>query len=230
MTFPDAFARPIAAATPSISTAAAAGPVVAAVAARVRAACHAPANRFGAAFFEEHVEPVVAASLALAAPLGADRDVVTLAGYLHDLAAVEDFATLPDHACAGARRARELLSGLGLSPAAIDAVSRCIETHSAPVPPGRGTPEQICLSHADVLAQLARPLYWCHYLYGVRGLAYADGRAWLRSRVEQTFDALVPEAQALGAADRAAVARMLEERAAPGRGQGSVGPGSARGA
>lgn len=189
--------------------------LVAAVAARVRDECRAPSNRFGPAFVEEHLEPVVAAALALAAPLGADPTVVALAGWVHDLAAVRDFATLPDHARAGARLARELLPALGVGPAVVEAVARCVETHSAPVPPGEGTPEQVCVSHADVLAQLARPLYWARYLFAVRGLSLADGRAWFRSRIGATFEALAPEARALGAADRAALARLLGEGAPP---------------
>jgi hypothetical protein len=89
-------------------------------------------------------------------------------------------------------------------------VARCIEAHSAPVAPGQGTPEEVCLSNADVLSHLARPLYWTHCLYGVRGLEYAQGLAWLRGRVGPAFEALIPEARALGAAHRDALARVLE--------------------
>ena len=75
--------------------------------------------------------------------------------------------------------------------------------------PGQGTPEQVCLSNADVLSHLARPAYWTHYLYGVRGMEYEQGLAWLRGRAGPAFEALTPEARALGAADREALLRVI---------------------
>jgi len=184
--------------------------LAAAVTALVREECLAPANRFGGAFFAEHLQVCTRLALALAPRLGADRRVLSLAGPLHDLSAIRDFSTLPDHARESARLAREILSARGAGPALIDAVARAIESHSAPVAPGQGTPEQVCLSSADVLSHLARPIYWTHYLYGVRGLEYDQGLAWLRGRLGPAFEALGPEARAMGGADREALARMLE--------------------
>ncbi len=178
-------------------------------AALAREECLRPENRFGPAFFDQHLAPATALAVALAPRLGADPFTVALAGWVHDLAAVRDFSCLPDHAAAGARLARALLAPLDLPAARIEAVARTIETHSYPVRPGQGTPEQICLSNADVLSHLARPAYWTWYLYGARGMSYADGLAWLRGRIGPAFEALTPEAQAMGAADRAAVARMV---------------------
>ncbi len=184
--------------------------LAAAVTARVREECLAPANRFGAAFFAEHLQLATRLALELAPRLGADPLVLSLAGPLHDLAAVRDLSTLPDHARRSAELARAILAAEGVAPALVEAVVRCVETHSAPVAPGQGTPEQVCLSNADVLSHLARPMYWAYYLYRVRGLEYAQGLAWLRARMGPAFEALTPEARALGAADREALARMLE--------------------
>lgn len=181
-------------------------------AALAREECLRPANRFGPAFLDQHLTPATGLALALADRLGADPVTVALAGWLHDLAAVRDFTCLPDHAAAGARLARELLAPLGFPAARIEAVARTIESHSFPVKPGEGTPEQICLSNADVLSHLARPAYWTWYLYGPRAMTFTDGLSWLRGRIGPAYAALVPEAQAMGAADRAAVARMIGER------------------
>jgi uncharacterized protein len=177
----------------------------------VREACLRPENRFGPAFLDQHTALATSLALALAPRLGADPVTVALAGWLHDPAAVRDFSCLADHHAAGARLARELLAPLGVPAARVEAVARTIETHSFPVRPGQGTPEQVCLSNADVLSHLARPAYWTFYLYGPRAMTYADGRRWLESRIGPAFEALTPEAQAMGAADRAAVARMIGE-------------------
>jgi uncharacterized protein len=175
--------------------------------------CLRPENRFGAAFFEEHLQLVVQHALRLAGPLGADREVVELAGWLHDLAAVRDFSCLPTHAADGARLAAAWLGERGAPPATVEAVRRSVASHSAPVAPGAGTLEEVCLSNADVLAQLSRPAYWFHYLYGVRGLTREAGLAWFRGRAVDAWAALTPEAQAMGAAEREVVLRLLQ---APG--------------
>jgi uncharacterized protein len=184
-------------------------PEAAPAAALAREECLRPENRFGPAFLEQHLAPATGLALALAPRLGADPLTVALAGWLHDLAAVRDFSCLPDHHAQGARVARELLRPLGFPPARIEAVARTIETHSFPVKPGQGTPEQVCLSNADVLSHLARPAYWTWYLYGPRGMTFEGGLTWLRGRIGPAFEALTPEAQALGAADRAAVAKLV---------------------
>lgn len=202
-------------------------PALAPVAAAVREECLLPANRFGPEFFAEHLDLVTRLALALAPGVGADPLVVGLAGYLHDLSAVRDFTVLPDHARESARLARELLPAQGFSPAIADAVARCAESHSTPARPGTGTPEEICVSSADVLSHLARPAYWCFYLFRVRGMDLAQGMGWLRGRAELYRTALVPEAQELGAADFAAFSRMLEPppAAPPSPGDGSTAPG-----
>jgi len=184
--------------------------VARAVAAQVREECLRPSNRFGPAFFSEHLELVTRLALALAPRLGADPGVLALAGPLHDLAAVRDFSTLSDHAHVSAQLAPGILATHRVESAVAKAVARCIETHSLPVAMGEGTPEQVCLSNADVLSHLARPVYWCFYLFQVRGLDYAQGLAWLRARSGSAWDALTPAAKEMGLVDQEALIRMLE--------------------
>jgi hypothetical protein len=174
----------------------------------VRAECASDHNRFGPAFLEDHVLQVVARARALAPRLGADLAVVEPAAWLHDLAAVRDLSCLPTHHLDGARLARELLLARGAPAPLADAVARCCEAHAFPVAPGQGTPEAICLSNADVLAQLARPAYWFFYLHRVRGLGQAEALAWWRGRL-RAAEALAPEARALGVADLEVVVRLV---------------------
>jgi hypothetical protein len=189
-------------------------PAVKRVAALVRQECLRPTNLFGAEFFAEHLELVTRLGSTLAGRLGADPLVVMLAGYLHDLSAVRDLATLQDHGRHSARLALQILPAAGFSEGITDAVARCVESHSTPPMPGEGTPEDICLSNADVLSHLARTVYWCFYLFRVRGLDYAQGLEWLRARVSLCQQRLVPEARELGAGDCATVTRMLEQAGA----------------
>jgi len=184
------------------------------VRAQVRDECSREGNRLGVAFFDQHLERVVDYALRLAPALQADPLQVELAAWLHDLSAVRDFTTLPVHAEESARIARTLLAEQGWPAHLIDGVAAAIATHSAPVALGQGTPEQVCLSCADVMSQLARPIYWCFYLYQVRGLPFGEGQAWLRQRAGAIFEALPSAARELVAEERAAVARLIGASAA----------------
>ena len=182
----------------------------------VRSECFRDSNPFGPAFFDQHLETVVRYGRELAVRLGADPQVVELAGYLHDLSAVRDLASVPTHHLDGARIARELLSAHDWPLAVADAVCRCIESHSAPVAKGQGTIEEVCVSNADVMSHIARPAYWFFYLYRVRGMQYGDGLSWLRTRVERLWSGLTEEARAIVATEWAAAVRILEDAAPPG--------------
>jgi hypothetical protein len=183
----------------------------------VRAECARPTNAFGPAFFEQHVLQVAAHGRELSASLGADPVVVELAAYLHDLAAVRDLACVPTHHLDGAALARGLLRADGWPGRVVDAVAGAVERHSAPVPCGAGSLEAVCLSNADVTAQLARPAYWFFYLHRVRGLDHREALAWWRGRAERAWDALASEARTLAARDRAVVVRLLEGAGEAGR-------------
>ncbi|MEN6602698.1 MAG: HD domain-containing protein [Bryobacteraceae bacterium] len=177
----------------------------------VRSECLKESNGFGPAFLDEHILPVLRYSRLLAGRLGADTLVVELAAYLHDLSAIRDMSVLPSHHIESARIARQLLDDQGWPAAIRDRVCRVIETHSMPVQPGEGNPEQVCLSNADVVSHFARPAYWCFYLYGVRKFSYEEGLEWWRRRANEAWFALAPEAQALAASDRQTVLHLLDE-------------------
>jgi uncharacterized protein len=161
-----------------------------------RQACRGERNVLGAAFFEEHLSVVAGISERLAEALGADLEVVRVAAYLHDISAVSDITTLPDHARLSAELARAWVTARGGTAVLAEAVSRCVAAHSQPLI--KGTAEEICLSNADALAQIARPAYWLWFAFSVRKLGFAEGRAWLRGLNEKNWRALAPVARTLG--------------------------------
>jgi hypothetical protein len=176
----------------------------------VRSECLRASNGFGPAFFDQHVLPVAAYGRQLAIALGADPQVVELAAYLHDLSAVRDLACIPTHHLESARIARTILLDRGCTRSMVEAVCRCIASHSAPVGRGHGTLEEVCLSNADVMAQLARPAYWFFYLHRVRGLGLDEALSWWNVRVERAWSGLVKEARSVIAAEHAAALRFLQ--------------------
>jgi uncharacterized protein len=185
----------------------------------MRAACAAPENAFGEAFFTEHILVMHDCALLLAEHYGADREIVELAAFLHDIAAVRDFSSLPRHPERGAELAADLLAQHGYPAERIERVAQCIRAHSTPQDPAEVPVEVVCISHADAMAQIARPVYWLWYAFTVRKLGYEQGRQWYRERVEshwQTLDA--PAKEALEAHHR--LVRALLQVSESNRGQG----------
>ncbi len=176
----------------------------------VHQACAEPANVLTGAFYDEHLRLVVHYATALAPRLGADAETVELAALLHDISAVQDITTLPQHASASADLGRSLLLERGYPPARADTVAAAILRHSSPVAVGAATPEEVCLSNADAMAQIAAPAYWLYFAYRVRQLGYEDGKRWYTERVRQNWEALVPEARQLVEERYAQVAAALE--------------------
>lgn len=158
--------------------------------------CNSSRNAFGPAFFEEHLSVVVGYARRLAGALGADLEIVELAGWLHDISAVQDFAALPKHPVLSAEIARSMLLEKGYPSERIERVTACIASHSSPVRVGNGLIEEVCVSNADAMSQIVKPAYWFYYVFHVRQFGFAEGRDWLRQRVEANWAALIPVARA----------------------------------
>ena len=159
--------------------------------------CNSSRNVFGPAFFDHHLVVVRDYSRLLAKTLEADAEIVELAAYLHDIAAVQDYTSLPRHPAAGAEIARGVLQERGYPSERIDRVYRCVMSHSSPVQMRSGLPEEVCLSNADAMSQIAKPVYWLYYAFRVRQFGYAEGKEWLRQRVESNWVALIPPARSI---------------------------------
>ncbi len=159
--------------------------------------CNNSRNAFGPAFFDRHLLVVREYGSLLAKTLGADAEIVELAAYLHDLAAVRDITTVSRHPMAGAEIARGILQEHGYPSERVERVARCIISHSSPVQVGGGLPEEVCLSNADAISQIVKPVYWLYYVFRVRQSGFTEGRDWLLRRVESNWTALIQPARDL---------------------------------
>ncbi len=158
-------------------------------------ACQRNENILSPAFFDQHLAVVAHCAKQLAGSLGADPELVELAAYLHDLSAVYDPTTMPDHANLSADVATRILLERGYPQDHISKIARSIASHSNPLPVGRASPEEVCLSNADAVARILRPAYWLYFAFAVRKCSFEEGRQWLRSLVEGQWDVLVDPAK-----------------------------------
>jgi uncharacterized protein len=176
----------------------------------VREECHAKENAFSPAFFEQHLSVVAEYSKRLGEALGADLEIVELAGWLHDIAAVQDIAALPRHPALSAETARKVLLEKGYPSERTEQVAACIASHSAPIRIGNGLIEEVCVSNADAMSQIVKPAYWFYYVFHVRQFGFTEGRDWLPQRVENNWAALIPPARALIEKEYHQVAEFLK--------------------
>jgi uncharacterized protein len=175
----------------------------------VRRDCEA--SLFGAAFYDDHVALVARFAVTLAGPLNAEAESVELAAWLHDLAAVRDPAAQPEHPRLGAELAPGLLAPYGYESMVSDRVAAAIASHSFPLRPGSATPEEVCLSQADAVAQIVRPVYWFYFVTTFRGLGYLEAVQWLKNLLETKWEALIEPARRLTGDRYAAAMALLDE-------------------
>ncbi len=161
--------------------------------------CRHGTGPFDSVFFEKHIQVVADIADKLAVIYQADREVVALSSYLHDISAIEDYSLVSQHHILGSQRAEQILKVQGYPEDRIAAVRQCILTHSAPVALGQGTLEEVCISNADAASQIMMPGYWLHYAFCVKKLSYDQGLAWYRSRIDSHFSSMTAQAKAIAA-------------------------------
>jgi len=159
--------------------------------------CRRESNALSPAFFEEHILPVADYGVRLARQLGADPEIVEISAYLHDISAVVDLRSMPEHPRLSAEASGSLLAQMAYPSDSIRKVERCILTHSSPLQIGEGSLEEVCLSNADAVSQIARLPYWLFFAFSIRRLGFCEGTEWLRNRVETNWRALIEPARAL---------------------------------
>jgi uncharacterized protein len=90
-----------------------------------------------------------------------------------------------------------VLSRLGYPRDRIAVVADAMLNHGRPLGAGEGTPEAVCLSNADAMAQIARPPVWLFFALKIRNPGYVEGTHWYAEKVRQNWSALIPATGAI---------------------------------
>jgi len=178
-----------------------------------RAACRESRNVFSPSFFDQHLAVVAECATSLAGCLGADAEVVELAAYLHDLSAVFDPSTMPNHARLSAELAARILLERGYPERSAGDVARAIALHSEPLPIGSASPEAVCVSNADAAARILRPAYWMYFAFAVRKCGFEEGCEWLRALLEKQWAMLIEPAKELAGNQYSATLDLVSKQA-----------------
>lgn len=175
----------------------------------VEGACRRETNVYGYAIWTHHIAPVVANVRRLAPHLGADLEVVTVAGILHDYASVCDAALADAHHEHGAADARRLLAAMGYPPERTALVAECILSHRGSVRLAQASAEAVCLAGADALTHFEQVPSLLYMVYAERGMGIDEGAAWVRAKLARSWAKMDPRVQALVEPLRAAGETLL---------------------
>jgi uncharacterized protein len=157
--------------------------------------CQKKENLFDKSFFEEHILVVEKFSLELAKYFKADEEIVRLSSFLHDISAIQNFSSIPEHNKLGAEIAAKYLKELNYPEEKIQLIAKCIIAHKSPVGLNNGTPEEICISNADAMAQINNILYWSFYTFNVHKFNFNEGKNILINRMENNWNNLITPAK-----------------------------------
>lgn len=158
----------------------------------VKAANDSKDNKYGPSVWRYHLEVVADYALKLAKILKADKEVVELAAYLHDYAALLKGDNDKQHHVLGAKEAERILSSLGFSAYKTQLVVECILCHRGSVPLKRKTLEAKIIASADAMSHFRYMPDMFNLAYNRHGLGTDEGAAWLRAKLERSWAKIMP--------------------------------------
>jgi uncharacterized protein len=133
---------------------------------------------------------------------------VELASYLHDFTTIHDFEHINDHPIKGAKVADDLLRQFNYSDEIIGKVKDAILYHSKPQNAKNISLEAICLSNADAMSLLAKPLFWLYFGYAVKKRNYNDSIQSYVSWMEDNWKSMIEPAKEMMAEEYAFIKKM----------------------
>lgn len=137
--------------------------------------------------FENHVINVVKFSQKLAERYNADKFIVTIAAYLHDIIHMQT-GEHEDHEIKGAEFAKDYLQKFNLDDKEIEEISNCILKHRGSKKRERNTTEEKIVACADAMDHIDRCLHMFYRVSKEKG--YEEGMEFMKSKLKRGYDKL----------------------------------------
>lgn len=153
-----------------------------------------PTNRFGMGCYY-HIEAVVKNGELLAQKYGADKEIVMIAAWLHDIASITDYAFYEDHHIYGAEIAYDILSKLSYEESKIESVQKCIMNHRGSIHLKKGSIEELCVAGADAVSHFDNVPGLLYLAYVERKMGMEEGLQFVKSKLERSFGKLSAESK-----------------------------------
>lgn len=156
--------------------------------------CQESTNKFGPGCWH-HIVAVVKNAEILAERYGADKEIVMIAAWLHDIASITDYSLYELHHIHGAGLAYDILKRYGYEDNKIALVQKCIRNHRGSVVADKSSPEELCVADADAISHFDNVPALLYLAYAQRGMDIEEGRKFVRDKLQRSFQKLSAESK-----------------------------------
>jgi uncharacterized protein len=154
----------------------------------VEAECKKPSSKYGYEPFVYHFTPMVKYANELAEEMGADKETVSVAGWLHDIGSIIDGRE--NHHITGASIAEQKLKEFNYPEEKIEKVKKCILNHRGSQNNNRESIEEIVVAEADVLSNFDNIGGLFKAAYEYEGMSQGDAQKSVLKKLENKYNQL----------------------------------------
>lgn len=148
-----------------------------------------PENKFGMGVYY-HIEAVAKNGEILAEKFGADKEVVVIASWLHDIASITDYSLYEMHHIYGAEIAEEILKGFDYDKDKLGLVKKCIRNHRGSFENEKLTLEEQCVADADAISHFDSVPSLLYLAYVKKKLDIEEGAEFVRNKLKRSYEKL----------------------------------------
>jgi uncharacterized protein len=144
--------------------------------------CKKPTSKYGYEPFPFHFIPMVRYAEQLADELGGDKEIISIAAWLHDIGSIMHWRE--DHHITGAKIAEEKLQELHYPQEKIDLIKKCIINHRGSKNNPRESIEEKIIAEADVMSSFDNlsGIFKAAFVY--ENLSQGDAKASVRNKLQ----------------------------------------------
>lgn len=156
--------------------------------------CQKETNKFGMGCYY-HIVAVVKNAEILADKYKADKEVVMIVGWLHDVASITDYSLYELHHIYGAQMAYNILKEYNYDDKKILMVQECIKNHRGSVNLRKNSLEELCVADADGISHFDSVPSLLYLAYVQRGLGIEESKEFVKEKLKRSFQKLSPESK-----------------------------------
>jgi len=138
----------------------------------------------------KHINTVAEISERLAIDYNADKEIVILGAYLHDISNALEIGNPDDHHIHSMYAAEEMLIKHNYPSERIERVKKCVLHHRGSVTADKETVEEECVADADAISHIFNIPDLFYVAYAVKLLDADEGAEWVRKKLFNDFNKL----------------------------------------
>lgn len=151
--------------------------------------CQKETNKFGMGCYY-HIAAVVKNAEILSEKYGADREIVMIAAWLHDIASVTDYDLYELHHIHGAEMAYGILKEYNYDDKKIALVQECIKNHRGSINLEKNSIEELCVADADAISHFDSVPGLLYLAYVTKGMDIEEGKEFVKAKLIRSFKKL----------------------------------------